>query len=63
MKIGDLVKLSWGRPVNIGIVVEKYHKEYATTGDSYTELRVQWLVTKDASWVMRKDLELVSESW
>lgn len=62
LQVGDLVKLAWERPVNIGIVVEQYHKEYAATGDSYSEVRVQWLVTNDASWVMPNDLEVVSES-
>ena len=61
MQVGDLVKLSWERPTNIGIIIERYYKEYAP-GGGYTEWRVQWLNGNDASWVMPNDLEVVSES-
>ena len=66
MKIGDLVKLRFGKgasPDSVGIVVEEYHLNSARA-QPYSELRVQWLDDggKDVSWVLRKDLEEVSAS-
>jgi hypothetical protein len=62
MKIGDLVKLRFGSslPDGVGIIVEKYAR--IETGDQRAEMRVQWLddAGKDVSWVMRKDLEVIS---
>jgi hypothetical protein len=66
VKIGDLVKLRFGKgasPDSVGIVVEEYHLNSARA-QPYSELRVQWLDDggKDVSWVLRKDLEEVSAS-
>ena len=66
MKLGDLVKLRFGKgasPDSVGIVVEEYHLNSARA-QPYSELRVQWLDDggKDVSWVLRKDLEILSAS-
>ena len=65
MKIGDLVKLRFGAslPDGVGIVVEEYHLNSARP-QPYSELRVQWLDDggKDVSWVLRKDLKVLSEN-
>ena len=62
MKLGDLVKLRFGTSECMGLIVEKYPR--IETGDQRAEMRVQWLddAGKDISWVMRKDLEVVSAS-
>ena len=68
MKIGDLVRMrfassGFAKEVDCtGIVVEEYHLNSARA-QPYSELRVQWLDDggKDVSWVLRKDLEAVSE--
>ena len=62
MKIGDLVKLHFGMSECVGMIVEKYPR--IETGDQRAEMRVQWLddAGKDLSWVMRKDLEVISEN-
>ena len=62
MKVGDLVKLRFAAAECVGIIVEKYPR--IETGDQRAEMRVQWLddAGKDISWVMRKDLEVLSES-
>lgn len=68
MKIGDLVRMrfapsGFAREVDcVGIIVEKYPR--IETGDQRAEMRVQWLddAGKDISWVMRKDLEVLSAS-
>jgi hypothetical protein len=67
MKIGDLVKLRFGKdvsPDSVGVVVEEYRMHSASSSHQYSELRVQWLDDggKDVSWVMGKDLEVVSAS-
>lgn len=66
MKIGDLVKLGFGKgalPDSVGIVIEEYHLNSARA-HQYSELCVQWLDDggKDVSWCLRKDLEVVSAS-
>ena len=60
MKIGDLVKLRFAASECVGVIVEKYAR--IETGDQRAEMRVQWLddAGKDISWVMRKDLEVIS---
>ena len=68
MKVGDLVRMrfaSTGFATEVdcmGLIVEKYPR--IETGDQRAEMRVQWLddAGKDISWVMRKDLEVVSAS-
>ncbi len=64
MKLGDLVKLRFLPADNpcVGLIVEKYPR--IETGDQRAEMRVQWLddAGKDISWVMRKDLEVLSAS-
>ena len=67
MKIGDLVKLRFGKdvsPDSVGVVVEEYRMHSASSSHQYSELRVQWLDDsgKDVSWIRRKDLEIVSAS-
>ena len=67
MKVGDLVKLRFGKdvsPDSVGIVVEEYRMYSASSSHQYSELRVQWLDDggKDVSWVMGKDLEVISAS-
>ncbi len=69
MKIGDLVRMrfassGFAKEVDCtGIVVEEYHLNSARA-QPYSELRVQWLDDggKDVSWVLRKDLEILSAS-
>ena len=61
MKLGDLVRFRSSYPDwPVGIIVEKYPR--IETGDQRAEMRVQWLddAGKDISWVMRKDLEVLS---
>ncbi len=62
MKIGDLVKLRSPAAPCTGLIVEKYPR--IETGDQRAEMRVQWLddAGKDLSWVMRKDLDVLSAS-
>lgn len=67
MQVGDLVKLRFARSAladSVGIVVEEYHLTSASSSHQYSELRVQWLNDggKDVSWVLRKDLEIISEN-
>ena len=67
MQVGDLVKLRFGRGASadsVGIVVEEYHLTSASSSHQYSELRVQWLNDggKHVSWVLRKDLEVISAS-
>ena len=67
MKIGDLVKLRFGKdvsPDSVGVVVEEYRMHSASSSHQYSELRVQWLDDggKDVSWCLPKDLEVVSAS-
>ena len=67
VKIGDLVKLRFGKdvsPDSVGVVVEEYRMHSASSSHQYSELRVQWLDDggKDVSWCLRKDLEVVSAS-
>jgi len=63
MKTGDLVNLrfvKWNQCV--GMIIEEYP---VTCGaPKYTEVRVRWLDYPgiDVSWVMRKDLEVISAS-
>jgi len=64
MKIGDLVKLRFGAslPGGVGMIIEDYP---VTCGAAkYTEVRVRWLDYPgiDVSWVMRKDLKVLSAS-
>jgi len=69
VKIGDLVRMrfassGFAKEVDCtGIVVEEYHLNSARA-QPYSELRVQWLDDggKDVSWVLRKDLEILSAS-
>ena len=62
MKVGDLVKLRLGMPPCVGMIIEEFIHDLADR--DITEVRVQWLddAGKHLSWVMRKDLEVVSES-
>ena len=70
MKIGDLVRMrfassGFAKEVDCtGIVVEEYRMHSASSSHQYSELRVQWLDDggKDVSWVMGKDLEVISAS-
>ena len=63
MKVGDLVSLqSNHRTPRRGLIIEEYP---VTCGAAkYTEVRVRWLAEdgKGVSWVMRKDLEVISAS-
>jgi len=66
MRVGDLVRMrfassGFAKEVDCtGLIVEKYPR--IETGDQRSEVRVQWLddAGKDISWVMRKDLEVIS---
>jgi len=62
MKVGDLVKVSFaGHEESTGMVIEEYCRNDARD-EAYAEVRVQWFGTKDTTWILRKDLETVSES-
>ena len=61
MKVGDLVRLSFANSSEcVGLVVESY---CPAGNKGYTEFRVRWLddAGKDVSWVMGKDLSLISK--
>ena len=61
MKVGDLVRLSFANSSEcVGLVVESY---CPAGNEGYTEFRVRWLddAGKDVSWVMGKDLSLISK--
>jgi len=70
MKLGDLVRMrfassGFAKEVDCtGIVVEEFHLNSVAGAQPYSELRVQWLDDggKDVSWVLRKDLEILSEN-
>ena len=65
MNIGDLVAMRWGEGKRAaGMIVETYQSGGDDRNPAYKEVRVQWLddAGKDISWVMRKDLEVVSEN-
>ncbi len=65
MKIGDLVTLRWGEGKRAaGIIVETYQSGGNDRYPAYKEVRVQWLDDggQDVSWVIPKDLEIVSEN-
>ena len=63
MKIGDLVKVSFaGHEESTGMVIEEYHKHFAHIRDEFSEVRVKWFGSKDTTWILRRDVELVSES-
>ena len=62
MKVGDLVKLHFENSSEcVGLVVESY---CPAGNKGYTEHRVRWIddAGKDVSWVMGKDLRLLSAS-
>ncbi len=64
MKVGDLVRFSRSQGFQadcVGMIIEEFIHDLP--GRAVKELRVQWLDDggKDVSWVMRKDLEVVSE--
>jgi len=64
MTIGDLVALRWGEGKRAaGMIVETYQSGGEERNPAYKEVRVQWLDDggQDVSWVMWKDLEIVSE--
>ena len=64
MTIGDLVALRWGEGKRAaGMIVETY-QSCINDRIVYKEVRVQWLDDggQDVSWVMRKDLEVLSAS-
>ena len=65
MNIGDLVALRWGEGKRAaGIIVEIYQISAFARNPAYKEVRVQWLDDggQDVSWVILKDLEIVSEN-
>ena len=65
MTIGDLVALRWGEGKRAaGIIVEIFKSPIFEGDPPYEEVRVQWLDDggQDVSWVIPKDLEIVSES-
>ena len=62
MKVGDLVKLRFENSSEcVGLVVESY---CPAGNKGYTEHRVRWIDDAgiDVSWVMGKDLRLLSAS-
>ena len=62
MKVGDLVKVSFaGHEESTGMVIEEYCRN-AARDEAYAEVRVQWFGSKDTTWILRRDVELVSES-
>ena len=61
MKLGDLVKLCFANSSEcVGLVIESY---CPAGNKGYTEYRVRWIddAGKDVSWVMGKDLKVLSE--
>ena len=62
MQVGDLVKLRFANSSECVVLVVE---SYCPAGNrGYTEYRVRWVddAGKDASWVMGKDLRLLSAS-
>jgi hypothetical protein len=61
MKIGDLVRLRWGGEKHgAGIILQIY---WNNANGNYTETKVKWLFSEweDSSWVLTRDLEILSE--